>query len=91
MVSFNDIPVDNLDELIQLIPTLVQKQYFTIEYKNAASFISFGGKDIDLHMGRDRYKANVAYNAHTEAPKLWVFDATQMEWKSTYIYLSTSL
>lgn len=76
MLAINGEPVHTLDALVNLIPTLIQQKYFTIEYincihKNHGQWVSYG---------HDRCKENVTYDTNLEPPKLWIWNGIESQW-----------
>ncbi|MBX9889840.1 MAG: S1C family serine protease [Amoebophilaceae bacterium] len=80
VLSFDGIPVANLDALVQLIPKLIEKRYFTMEYINAAPICTYNHRWVDFHIGYDPYKSNIAYHTHSAEPKLYELDLKHMKW-----------
>ena len=78
--------LDNLDQLIALIPQLIKKKYFTIDYIN---LLPLGDSMSELFGERfsqqDYLKADVAYDKNTPEPKIFTFNKEKMEWESERI------
>lgn len=76
MLAIDGEPIHTLDELVNVIPKLIQQKYFTIEYINCihkkhAEWVSYS---------HDRCKENVIYDTNLEQPKLWIWDRVQSQW-----------
>ena len=84
VLSFDGIPVANLDELVQLIPRLIEKKHFNMQYVNHLP-VQFALNFLLL--GQDTYKANITYDEHSPEPRLFTWDPIQLAWNSDPIPL----
>lgn len=76
--ALNESPVTSLDQLIEAIPQLVAKKYFTIDYVNYIPVgIGFGWTTLAHQL----HKADVEYDENSPEPKLFTFDREKLEWK----------
>ncbi len=77
VLSFNAKLVSNLKELVEVIPSLIAKKYFTIEYTDLSPFYAFG---TALHLGPRPSKAYVEYAVHIAQPRLFTWDEANHKW-----------
>jgi S1-C subfamily serine protease len=79
-------PIKSIEELIGLIPSLMKKDYFTIQYRNYFGQHVFGTEKVT----RTSIRQIVKYNPKFDDPKLYQFNAESGEWDTTNL-LSTTL
>lgn len=79
IVGLNEQPVTNLEELMAVIPLLMAKKYFTIDYVSLSSFCGFNQVK---HVAHDAFKANVEYSTTIPGPRLFLFHTTTKRWAS---------
>ncbi|TDG95758.1 S1C family serine protease [Cardinium endosymbiont of Culicoides punctatus] len=80
VLSFDGIPVKSLNDLVQRIPLLMAKKYFTMEYINTAPICTYGSFFSDYQTGHNHYISNVAYDSGLAEPTLYIFDNQEMQW-----------
>lgn len=74
-----------MDDLVALIPTLVAKKNFTLDY---ISHVDLRGSSIHYLFGKDHYRVNITYDANMGNPILFTWDAATLSWKSSPIALT---
>ena len=79
VLNINEKHITNLEELIAIIPTLITKKYFTMDYINFSPFYDFN--DIS-YVGYRQLKAKIEYYANIAEPRLFTFDTDTMQWKN---------
>ncbi|MBX9889842.1 MAG: hypothetical protein K2X94_01030 [Amoebophilaceae bacterium] len=84
LLTVDDQPVATLDDIIRLIPKLIEKKYFNIQYVNHLP-VQFALNFLLL--GQDTYKANITYDEHSPEPRLFTWDPIQLAWNSDPIPL----
>ena len=81
LLALDDVPINNLDVLVQHIPRLIDKKYFTIDYVNLIPVNDDLSELFRMRFSQqDTYKSDVAYDLSSPEPKLFVFDSKKMEW-----------
>ncbi len=81
--ALDQTPVHTLDELIKVIPTLIAKKYFTLDYINHQPH--YTGFDDNLIVGDRIHKADIRYDHLDPTPSIFTFDDQKMEWQVTQI------
>jgi S1-C subfamily serine protease len=86
LLTLDNVPVDSLDVLVQHIPRLIDKKYFTIDYVNLMPLDDDLSELFRMRFSqRDTYKSDVAYDSSSPEPRLFVFDRKKMEWSAKRI------
>ena len=78
--------INNLDQLLQHIPTLVDKKYCTLDY---ILLLPINDPVSELFGQRfsqqDMQKADIEYDSNAPVPKLFTFNREKMQWESRKI------
>ncbi|AXI24307.1 Heat shock protease [Cardinium endosymbiont of Sogatella furcifera] len=82
VLSFNKKSVADLQALVAVIPSLISKKYFTIEYTDLSPCHLFGSA---LHLGPRPSRAYVAYDTHLSQPRSFIWDEASHQWISSPI------
>jgi S1-C subfamily serine protease len=90
LTAFDQTPIVTMEQLIQAIPTFIQKKNFTISYFNHLPYQSAFGNG-SYNFGIDYCVADVSYDENTPEPRLFTFDEKGLEWKSNPILKPSSL
>jgi S1-C subfamily serine protease len=86
LLAIDGVPVDNLDVLVQQIPRLIDKKYFTIDYVNLIPLNDDLSELFRMRFSqRDTYQSDVEYDSSSPEPRLFVFDRNKMEWSAKRI------
>ena len=88
VVSINNIPINNLDDLIKIIPELTETKNFKINFKNYAYYQGF---DSVPYTNRNEFELEIKYNSPDSEPTLMKFDNKKLEWISQKIQELQSL
>ena len=81
--KLNNVPVNTLDDFIKVIPQLVAKKYFTMDYVNYSP--EYKWDEVGWESKFSSYRADVHYDQFDPLPKVFTFDNKAMEWKVTKI------
>lgn len=86
LISLNNTNIQNLDQLIQLMPSLLKKKKFTIDYINLLDF-SDGLSDLFNHdfSQKNLLKSDISYDTNSTETRIFTFDKKEMQWVSTGI------
>lgn len=78
ILCLDEKPVTDLKGLIEIIPLLSARKYFTIDYVDWSPFYAFS----QMYLGPRECKGYVEYRAYIPKPRLFIWDETDHQWKS---------
>lgn len=82
VLSFNKKPIADLETFVSMVPSLIAKKYFTIEYTDFSPFHAFCAA---LHLGPRPSRAYVEYGTHLPQPRSFIWEETHHRWVSSPI------
>jgi S1-C subfamily serine protease len=81
-ISIDNTPINNLDDLVKKIPTLVKKKDFKMNFKNYGFYQGFGGAP---YLTRSEREVEIKYNSPDAEPTLMYYNSKKLEWVSVKI------
>ena len=82
ILKMDNNPIKSLDDIADILPNLINKKYFSVDYKN---LVSYSGYDYLPILSQANMRADVTYNSYGSQPILLEFDENSLEWKSKLI------
>lgn len=81
IISIDNTVLDNLDMLIALVPLLIEKKKFTIDYTNIM-WGSYGFSEVfgQSFSQKNQFKNDVSYDINSIYPRIITFDKKSMQW-----------
>ena len=78
IVKIGDKEINNLEDLAVLMPTLIKKRYFTVDFK---SYLPYQGFSYWPISSRATMQSEVQYYDYGSHPVMMTYDKTSLEWK----------
>jgi S1-C subfamily serine protease len=84
LISIDNIVVDNLNMLIAIVPLLIEKKKFTIDYTNMLIY-KHGFSEVfgESFSQKNQFKDDITYDINSASPLIITFDKKNMQWISS--------